>query len=283
MAMPRRLRSLAVFALVLPSTAIAADVKRECVEASTAGQTSRDAGELKSARDSFLTCSRDQCPTVVKSSCARWLSEVEAQLPSIVVRAADASDADITEGTATVDGVEVPLDGKPISLDPGKHLVVVETAGGVRLEKKVLLAAGEKSRLIELRVEAPKSEPEKGTTGASARVASDSRGIPTGAWILGGAGVLALGSFGYFGLSAKSELNKLDSCSPQCDRSQSDAGRRDALIADVSLGVGVVALAGAVTWAVLSSSSGDQASRNATQWAVAPTPQGGVATVYGRF
>jgi hypothetical protein len=280
--MTKRLCSLAALVLVLPSTALAADVKRECVEASTAGQTSRDAGELKSARDSFLTCSRDQCPSVVKSSCARWLSEVEAQLPSIVVRAADASDADITEGTATVDGVEVQLDGKPISLDPGKHLVVVETTGGVRLEKKVLLAAGEKSRLIELRVEAPKTEPER-SEGPTKRAAASSGGIPTGAWLLGGAGVVALGSFGFFGLSAKSELNKLDSCSPSCSRSQSDSGRRDALIADISLGVGVVALAGAVTWAVLSSGPKDEASQNKTHWAVAPTPQGAAATVYGQF
>jgi hypothetical protein len=148
---------------------------------------------------------------------------------------------------------------------------------------KVLLAAGEKSRLIELRVEAPKAEPEKSSTGSTTHAATDSRGIPTGAWLLGGVGVVALGSFGYFGLSAKSELDKLDSCSPSCARSQSDTGRRDALFADVSLGIGVVALAGAVTWAVLSSGSKDEASRNATHWAIAPTPQGAAATVYGRF
>lgn len=279
--MSKRFELLAGLALFsVSSLAHSADVKRQCVEASTAGQTSRDAGELKSARDSFLTCSRDQCPAVVRSSCARWLSEVEAQLPSIVIRAADATDGDITDGTATIDGVEVPLDGKPIPLDPGKHLVVVQTQGGVRLEKKVLLAAGEKSRLIELRAESPKPAAEA----APPPAAAPSKGIPTGAWVLGGVGVVALGSFGYFGLSARGELNDLKSqCSPSCERSQSDAGRRDALLADISLGVGAAALTGAVVWALLGDSSRESPKQSTAHWSLVPTTQGGLATVTGRF
>src|SRR6478609_2672058 len=142
----------------LPVAGADADIKRGCIDASTAGQTSRDAGKLLEARAQLLKCASDACPAVVRSSCSRWLSDVEEQIPSIVIRAADAAHVDITEGTATIDGSPASLDGKPISLDPGPHLVVVEAPDGTRLEKKVLLAAGEKSRLLELRAE-PTSAP----------------------------------------------------------------------------------------------------------------------------
>jgi hypothetical protein len=268
----------------LTQTALAADVKKECVDASTEGQTSRDAGELLNARDKFLICSRDACPAVVRSSCASWLSEVDQQLPSIVIRAADAANADITDGSATVDGVKYPLNGKPIPLDPGKHVVIVDTDQGVHLEKKLLLAAGEKSRLIELQVPAP-AEPEgaKPSEPAPPRKPESSAGVPTGAWVLGGLGVVALGSFGYFALSAKSELGKLeDSCSPGCSDEETKTGRNKALIADISLGVGVAALAGAVTWTLLSGSS-EEEPKSSAKLLLAPAPGGGYAGVSGRF
>jgi hypothetical protein len=264
--------------------ALAADVKKACVDASTEGQTSRDAGELLNARDQFVICSRDACPAVVRSSCASWLGEVEQQLPSIVIRAADASNADITDGNATVDGVKYPLNGKPIPLDPGKHVVVVDTEQGVHLEKKLLLAAGEKSRLIELQVPAP-AEPEgsKTTDTGPKRKSESSAGVPTGAWVLGGLGVVALGSFGYFALSAKSELGELeDTCSPGCSDEQTKTGRNKALIADISLGVGVAALAGAVTWTLLSGSS-EEEPKSSAKLLLAPSPHGGYAALSGRF
>ena len=278
MTKPKLWPSLIVCTLAPP--ALAADVKKECVDASTEGQTSRDAGELRSAREKFVICSRDACPAVVRSSCVGWLGEVDQQLPSIVVRAADASNADVTDGTATVDGVKYSLDGKPILLDPGKHVVEVDTDQGVHIEKKLLLAAGEKSRLIELRV--PLSAAEQKADPAPPKAARSS-GVPTGAWVLGGLGVVALGSFGYFALSANSELGKLeDVCSPGCSDEQTKTGRTNALVADISLGVGAVALAGALTWALLSGDSGD-APKSAAQLTFAPTPTGANAYVSGRF
>ena len=281
----RHCLAIGVAATLLSSPALAADVKRECVDASTEGQTNRDAGQLLKARDQFLVCSRDACPAVVRSSCSRWLSEVEQQVPSVVIRAADSSNTDITDGSATIDGVKFPLDGKPIPLDPGKHVVVVDVEGGAHLEKKLLLAAGEKSRLIELRVPATAPAPpaEAVSKPSEQKPPATRSSIPTGAWVLGGVGVVALGSFGFFALSAKKELNQLkDNCSPSCADSQTDVGRTDALIADISLGVGGLALAGAVTWALLGSSKPDDTAQ-ATQLLLTPTPRGGYASLTGRF
>ena len=55
--------------------------------------------------------------------------------------------------------------------------------------------------------------------------------------------MLALGSFGYFGLTSKSDLTKLRTdCAPYCAEAQLDDVKSRMLIADVSLGVGIVAL-----------------------------------------
>ncbi len=279
---PKTSLLISLCSVLVASASFGADVKRECVAASTDGQTSRDAGSLSKARDQFLVCSRDACPAVVRSSCSRWLAEVEQQIPSVVIRAADAANSDLTDGTATIDGTQFPLDGKPIPLDPGKHLVVVDAENGVHLEKKLLLGAGEKSRLIELRVEAPKPEPANKPSEAPAGAAPSS-GIPTGAWVLGGVTVAALGSFGIFAFSAKHQLNQLNAtCSPHCAPSDSDAGRRDALLADISLGVGVAAFAGALTWALLpGSKSAESAPKSALL--IAPSPHGGYALLSTRF
>lgn len=276
-----------LFSLVLaPLTANAQDVKRECVEASTVGQTSRDAGQLLKAREQFLVCGRDACPGVVRSSCQRWLAEVEEQTPSVVVRVADAEGGDITEGTAMIDGVEHPLDGKPVLLDPGKHVVAVTAHDGARIEKKLLLATGEKSRLVEVRLAATHPSAQSNPGGAVSETTpgpAEARAIPTGAWVLGGVTVVALGSFGFFGLSARSELDKLKkACSPSCTEEQTKTGRTDALVADISLGVGAAALVGAITWALVARPSSPEATR-AAHLSVVPLERGGYAALYATF
>jgi hypothetical protein len=284
MSFPRSL-SLSLLLLVAPLTAHAQDIKRECVDASTAGQTHRNAAELVEARQQFLSCSQEACPSVVRDSCNRWLAEVEELIPSVVLHASDATDTDITEGSATIDGISYPLDGKTIPLNPGKHVVVFEGPDGARVEKKLLLASGEKSRRIELRLEDKrKPAPESPAPPTPALVAPPTdtprpapRAIPTGAWFLGGVSAVGFGSFVFFGLSAKSEHGKLkDACAPSCTSDQMKTGRTNALIADISLGVGVAALAGSITWALLSHPSEPHSAASA-RLSVAPTPHGGFA------
>jgi hypothetical protein len=148
----------------------------------------------------------------------------------------------------------------------------------------VLLASGEKSRLIELRAAAP------APAATVARPAPDatpvdraSSSAAIGPWLLGGTSLVALGSFTYFALSAKKRLNHLQAtCSPACSPAETAAGKREAVVADVSLGVSVVALAGAVTWALLASSTSEQQAR-ATPLSLVASPHGGFATLSGAF
>jgi hypothetical protein len=63
-------------------------VKAECVRAAEDGQADKIAGKLISARSELIACARDVCPAAVRTSCARWFSDVNASVPSVVLRAA---------------------------------------------------------------------------------------------------------------------------------------------------------------------------------------------------
>jgi len=57
-----------------------------------------------------------------------------------------------------------------------------------------------------------------------------------------GLGVVALGSFAFFGLSGKGEVADLQGCKGHCAQDDVDKARTKLVIADISLGVGIVAL-----------------------------------------
>jgi len=87
--MKQTLLALPALLLAFSPSALAAgpaDAKKACVAASTEGQTARDDGKLMDARKSFLSCARDECPAVVRKSCAQWLTDVEDRIPSAVIR-----------------------------------------------------------------------------------------------------------------------------------------------------------------------------------------------------
>jgi hypothetical protein len=92
-------------------------------------------------------------------------------------------------------------------------------------------------------------------------------------FVAAGGAVVALGSFTFFALSGKSEEKSLaSSCGPNCSDDQLRPVKRDYLIADVSLVIGIVAAAAAVVlaWPALSDSSPQAAARVARR--AAPPP-----------
>jgi hypothetical protein len=271
------------------SVAHAEDVKRICVTASTVGQTQRDEGKLLEAREQMLRCAREDCPAVVKSHCADWLADIESQIPSIVVRVLDTTGNDRTDVKTSVDGNVLKLDGKPTSLDPGEHVVTVETAEGLRKEQKVLVVVHEKGRLLTIQVtskplpegtSAPTADPAETAARPPPKVGAETTEptrIPLGALVVGGAGVVALGAGLYLGLTARSEYNRLErECAPRCNPADGDSARQKAVISDVSLGIGAAAVAGGVAWAILGSKRGSSAS--STGVGAQPVAGGWVAT-----
>jgi hypothetical protein len=72
---------------------------------------------------------------------------------------------------------------------------------------------------------------------------------------LAGVGLVGIGLFSYFGLTGLSKEHDLEqSCMPRCSPSDIDGVRTRYHVADISLGIGVAALAGAILWYVLTPS-----------------------------
>ncbi len=214
----------------------------------------RDAGKYLKARDLFRTCARETCPVVVRRDCAKWLPEMEDAVPTVVLVLHDARGADVSDAKVTVDGdtVATSIDGRPLALDPGPHDITFEVAGRPPVTSKFVLRAGDKNRPVSatLQPEAPVPQAAS-TTIAPSTDRSERGGIPTASYVLGGVGLAALGSFAVFGITGKGDLSTLrTTCAPHCATSDLDAAKTKLVIADVSLGIGLVAL-GVATYLAL--------------------------------
>lgn len=235
--------SLLVVVAASPARGAPDEAKRSCVAAAEKGQELRAARKLLQAEELFRECAADRCPAAVRSDCRSWALALREEIPSIVVRAEDASGREL-RGRVLVDGAVVreSYDGAPIPVDVGPHTVSVETGGGARATATVTALAGEQHR----RVVALLPRPPRSAEGPS--LAPRSSGPPVSAVLLGVVGAAALGSFAYFGLTGRSDVDHLRStCAPRCASGDVDAARTRLRVADVSLGVGVVSLA-AATW-----------------------------------
>lgn len=262
--------SAAIVALILLAsgrTARADGAALDCPSASEEGQRLRDKNRWLEAREMFRACSIDKCPKVVRRDCSKWLAELDESLPSIVVAAQDASGADLQGVRVQADGRTIAsrLDGSPIAVDPGEHTFTFEAEGYRTITQKIVMHVSEKNRLVRVTLvsttQAAKPEP---ATPKSAEPAKTSGGAPVLAYVAGGIGVLALGSFAYFGLTSKKDLTDLRAtCAPYCEQGQLDDVKSKMLVADVSLGVGIVALGVATILFLTHGGSGDAPRRTA--------------------
>lgn len=277
------------------SPARADESKRACVNASTEGQTLRQEDKLLEAREKLHLCANDPCPDLVKSHCTRWLSEIEAQIPSVIVRATDASGADVLDADVSVDGRLVKL-GRPEILDPGEHTVTVTRATGDKREEKFLLVDGERARVLAIHFPAaPAAAPPAAGAPPSPPPANDGadehgHGIPAGAWVIGALGVAGLGVAAGFYIQSSSDYNALTApgaCAPHCTDAQTQNLRTHVTIADISLGVGVAGIVGATIWAIVAVTRPHQSSHTASSsvplFDVRPVAGGAVTSLAVRF
>jgi hypothetical protein len=221
-----------------PMDALAED-KAACLAASDSAQDLRDDGHYRRAREALTVCARDVCPAVVRRDCVQWLADLDESAPTVVFDARDTSGNDLTAVRVSFDGeaVSTALDGRPVLLDPGSHMVRYEAAGWSPIEQRVVLRVGEKNRILVARFDS--------------RVDGPSRvfhGVPPASWVLAGVAALSFASEAYFGITGLDDRSRAmsQSCAPHCAPSDVDAIRTKFVAADVSLGVGVVSLASAL-------------------------------------
>jgi hypothetical protein len=270
-----------VLGLSAEGTANADGTKQACVAASTEGQALQDANKLREARDRFVACARDECPSIVRKYCAEWLAAADRRIPSVIFRAVTAGGVDVVDAQLSIDGaLQHQSLGTAMTLNPGEHTVHVEREGGSPIDEKIVVAEGEKGRVVLLHFpEAPPPPP--ATTVASEPAEHDGTRLTPLTLIAGGVGVVGVAGFAYFGLEAQSDLSHLrQTCAPFCASSDLSTVKHEALIADVSLGVGIVALGVAAYsfFALHGAPPKDEARLD-----VQPVPGGALAQIGGRF
>lgn len=223
---------LAAAALGSPARA---DETSACIDASARGQEQRDKGKLLDARESFLACSRPACHRIIRTDCATWLADVEARTPSVVLSAQDPEGRDVADVRVALDGRQLTerLGAQAIPIDPGEHVFRFERAGSPAVTQTVILREGERRRAISVRfAREPKPAPPAE--------------IPVAPIVLGAVGIAGGGAFIGLALSAKGDVERMRvECAPGCKQGEVDAARAKLIAANVSLGVGIAALAAA--------------------------------------
>jgi hypothetical protein len=224
-----------------PAAAHADDAKARCVRAHVDGQRQRLAGDLEQARESLRACLRPGCPDLVRRDCVTWLREVQALIPTVIFGAQDERGGDLADVRVFVDGalVQQRLAGEPVELRPGKRAVRFESEGQEPAEMQLVVAQGEKNRLVRATLKDPPA-PE-----GSAAV----RALP---FALGGFGLAAATAGLVLDLVATAELRELrDTCAPFCSTDDVNATRNMMIAGDTLLAVGILSIGAAVIWLVL--------------------------------
>jgi len=180
---------------------------------------------------------------LLHKDCSRWLTEVEGLVPSIVLAAHDPGGRDLLDVSVALDGQPLVsrLDGRPLDVNPGDHVVRFESAGYEASEQRVLFREGEKARSLSVTMTpvAPRA-PDAVLVSPDRSPGETARPVPTATWILGGVSVVAFATAGTTGLLNLSTWNRCHTggCSPS-DKSYSDTLN---VVGDVALAVGGVSL-----------------------------------------
>ncbi|HKY41157.1 MAG TPA: hypothetical protein VJN18_34725 [Polyangiaceae bacterium] len=207
--------------------------------------------------------------------------EVEARrealrqrIPKLTVKRGSGAEA----ASIALDGVSLgdQVIGTAMPTDPGPHTLEA-SAPGFKPFRKSVRVAEQQSEVIEIVLEPEPTAPPKGAGGDT--VVQAGGRSPVYGYVIGGIGIASLGASGvFFGLRA-SKISDLDKACPdlKCPKGYDDdiqQGQRYTTIANVTLAVGVAAVAGGL---VLILTSGPAE----TSIALAPAPGG--AQLIGKF
>jgi hypothetical protein len=261
--------------------------KKACVAAADQGQILRDEGKFRPAREAFMRCARTSCPDLVSADCSKWLVDVEQRSPSVIVIATDAEGNAMTRVKVTVDGEPLAeqIDGKLLLIDLGEHVVRYDAVGFESVEQRLTIAPSDKRRALAVRFRAERAGAASKTSPAASAPQQDehARPIPLPTWIFGGTALAAFASATYFGLSGVAQRSAAlgeDGCAPNCPGSEKTSIRNKLLVADISLGVGLVS-AGLATYFLLRPREAPPS--GAATITFAPQKAGGVALFHSHF
>lgn len=284
---PHRVWPAAVLLAVSTAALPAAGTPKECIEQHSRATELRSEAKLIEAKATFAACVQDEeCPSEVTRECAAQIEQLKNEIPSLIFAAVDESGNDTVAVRVSVNGQTVleELALRAIEFDPGRYQLRFEGPNGSVKEDTVIVRVGERNRRVFVDFRPAGTGPQI-ITPPDPPPSAEKPGlkpIPVASYVLGGVGVLALGSFAYFAFDGKQRENDMfDTCAPPegsgCSQSDVDAMRRSYLIADISLGIGVVSLGAAtIVWLATGTSEAApaQSARLSPRLGAAPLPGG---------
>ena len=221
-----------------------------CIDAHLAAQGDRDDGRLREAREKFLICAAETCPTAIRVDCADALAQVQRDLPTVVFGAKDAAGAEL-HGIVVREGTTVLWGGpgaSAVPMNPGIHRLEATLPGGQRASVDAVVRTGDRNLpVIFSFAQAPAAQAPAPPSAPTSDRAASRRPVPALSWVFGGTAVAGLGLFAGFGLAGRSTESGFDGCKPNCAQSDYDSMKRSYLVADIGLLVGLVS-AGVATY-----------------------------------
>lgn len=223
-------------------------VSEACSTAYERSQTEKIAGHYVAATAAALECSQIQCNAAIVKECVRFYEALEADTPTLVFSARKAEGGELTDVRVEMDGqvATEQLTGRPLAVDPGPHDFAFIHPQRGRIQVRETARVGDHARVIEVQFVDPNAKPESKTPITTGPKVLGPRRVPVLSYVLGGVGVVALGSFVYFRMSGVKDYNEYNSsCSPYCNPNDVDPVRTKFTMSYVSLGVGIASVAGA--------------------------------------
>jgi hypothetical protein len=225
--MSSRFRSITVLtsalalALVDRAAHAADPTTADCLAASEASFKAGNQHKLRAERSQLLVCAATSCPADIRKECVSRVDEVNAQIPTIIFAAKDASGADLSAVKVSMDGEVLAerLEGIALSVDPGEHTFTYETAGQPPLTKKLVVQEAQKDRRESVMFGRPTILPGSaaGTTQTTEARTPTGHGLGAQkilALVTGGIGIAGLGVGAAFGVVALSKKSNAESLCP---------------------------------------------------------------------
>lgn len=225
-----------------------APTKDQCIESHRSSQQAQNEGKLVHARELARTCTSLACPGLLISDCARWLSDLDQRIPSVVFEVRlDGNPNRSARVVADGNSVGEWTRGEALRMDPGEHQFKFELPNHESIIQNVLLAEGMRYRVVTAEFKSPVEKevpaPISAPVPAAEPKAPRERPTPTIVYPLLGVGALGVAGFATFGLIGKSKEDKLKtSCSPNCTDDDLSPMKTQYLIGDIALGVGAASL-----------------------------------------
>jgi hypothetical protein len=293
-----------------------------CVSAYRTAVKLEQASHLREAQKAFAACARVTCDQFMRKECMSQHNQLDSDIPSVVPVVTDASGEPVVDVRVTMDGevLTSKIDGRAVAVDPGIHEFSFTTPAGAFTQKLVILQ-GQRNRPLAIAVSgsgartaqrnAPAPQPAPVPSAAPRMVQVEPRAAPAASvapppeelvsetplpartssrrgssiapWVMTGIGLVGVGSYGLLTYWGRKDNDMLVKCSPDCLQTSVDHVKKLYLAANISLGVGVAALATA-TWLLVRSGKKELAARQSSYALdLQPIPSGAFANVRGAF